>query len=287
MKAFFIIILFSIPGFSFSQKVELTSSIDKNVIFIGEQLQLTLKAIIPKDLTVEWPRVDSILHFEVISKSTPDSQLNANTLILTEVITLTSWDSGRWQLPSFSIAGSKKTKTITVDVTFSPFDPEQDYHDVKDILEVPKPARSTWHWYLIGAILLLLLFILLFPSRKVKKQTTEFVADETVFKQSLSRIEKLKKDPPADAKILYTELIEIFREYLFKRKGIQSHSKTSDDLSIQMGALNLELGTFKPLAQTLQLSDLVKFAQLKTASGENDTSIETIKQSIIAIENIK
>ncbi len=287
MKAFFIIIFFSISQFSFAQKVELTSSIDKNVIFIGEQLQLTLKVVIPKDLTVEWPRVDSILHFEVISKSKPDSQLNANTLILTEVITLTSWDSGRWQLPSFSIAGSKKTKRITVDVTFSPFDPEQDYHDVKDILEVPGPGRSTWHWYLVGAILLLLLFILLFPSRKVKKQSTEFVADETIFKQSLLRIEKLKKDPPGDAKALYTELIDIFREYLFKRKGIQSHSKTSDDLSIQIAALNLEPATFQLVVQTLRLSDLAKFAQLKPGSGENDSSIETIKQSIIAIENLK
>ena len=287
MKGFFLLILVFIGPLGFSQKVELSASIDKNVIFIGEQLKLTLKAVIPRDVNLEWPKVDSISHFEVIARSKPDSQLNANTLILTEVITLTSWDSGRWQLPPFAITGSNKTKPITVDVTFSPFNPEQDYHDVKDILEAPKPLRSNWYWYVIGAILLLLLFVLLFPGKKVKKPTEEFVADETIYKQSLARIEKLKKDPPADAKVLYTELVDIFREYLFKRKGIQSHSKTTDDLSIQVSALGLAVNVFQPLVQTLRLSDMVKFARLLPAQSDIDSSIETIKQSIIEIENLK
>ena len=88
-------------------------------------------------------------------------------------------------------------------------------------------------------------------------------------------------------KLLYTELVSIFRDYLAKRKNIQSHSKTTDDLSIQIAALQLPIEMYQPLVQTLRLSDLVKFAQFKPGKNEEQDSIETIKQSIIAIEGLK
>ena len=176
-----------------AQKINLSASVDKTSIFIGEQLQLTVKATFPKDQTIEWLKVDSLPHFEVLSQSKPDSQLAGNDLIVTQVITLTSWDSGRWQIPSFSMAGSNKTAPLPINVTFSVFNPAQDYHDVKDILYVQKPEQQKWHWYVIGAILLILLFVLLFPGRKKKQPDATPVTDETIFKKSLARIEAFTK----------------------------------------------------------------------------------------------
>lgn len=287
MKAFLFSLSFFLNVWAGAQKVNLSASVDKASIFIGEQLQLTLKAAFPKEQTVEWLTVDSLLHFEVLSLAKPDSQLSGNDLIITQVVTLTSWDSGRWQIPSFSMAGSNKTAPLPINVTFSAFNPAQDYHDVKDILEVQKPEASKWHWYVIGAILLILLFVLLFPARKKKHPDAKPVTDETIFKKSLTSIEALQKNPPTDAKLLYTELISIFRDYLAKRKNIQSHSKTTDDLSIQIAALQLPIEMYQPLVQTLRLSDLVKFAQFKPGKNEELDSIETIKQSIITIEGLK
>lgn len=270
-----------------AQKVSLTVESDKERILIGEQFRLTLQATMPREHIVDWPRVDSIPHFEILSASKLDSQPNGEELILKQTLIITSWDSGRWNIPSFSLEGARKTKPIAVDVVFSNFDPKQPYHDVKDIIEVQKPHKSVWYWYLIGAILLLLLLLLLFPGKKKKPEVKEFIPDEGIYKQSLARLEKLKQQGESDPKVFYTELVDIFRVYLHKRKGIQSFSKTTDDLGVQMGQLQLPNTIFQPLLQTLRLSDFVKFARFVPTKEENKTSIDIIRQSIVAIENAK
>ena len=81
-------------------------------------------------------------------------------------------------------------------------------------------------------------------------------------------------------------MIRIFRDYLHRRRNIYSFSKTTDDLSLQMQKLNMDREHYADLVQTLRLSDLVKFARYQPANAENETSIDTIKQSIITIENL-
>jgi hypothetical protein len=55
-------------------------------------------------------------------------------------------------IPSFVFAEGIVTDSIPVDVVFSEFNPEQDYHDIKDIIEVTpqKKKDKQWWWYLIG-----------------------------------------------------------------------------------------------------------------------------------------
>jgi hypothetical protein len=271
----------------YAQKITVSASSDKNRIVIGEQIRLTLQAVVPRDEVIDWPRIDSIRHFEVLEASKLDSQLSGEELLLKQTLTLTSWDSGRWQIPSFAIVGSHRTKPIVVDVGFSPFDRKQPYHDIKDIIEVERPGESYWYWYLIGAVLLIALVLLLFPGKKKEAPSTEFVADEGIYKQSLARLEKLKGAADGDPKVFHTELVDIFREYLHKRKGIQSFYKTTDDLGVQIGQLQLSKTVYQSLLQTLRLSDLVKFARFQPTVEENKTSVDMIKQSITAIENTK
>lgn len=264
-----------------TQKTNVNVAVDRNQILIGELFTLTIEAVVPN--AGYWPAIDTLPHFEIM-QSKIDSQQSGNKLKIKHTLTLTSWDSGRWNLPSIAISGLSRTKPIPITVSFSsPFDPNQDYHDVKDIMEVERPVRETWFWYLIGLLLLLVLFVLLFPTKK-KKQDVGFVSDEGIYRQSLKRLEKLKQQPPAEPKQFYTELIIIFRDYLYKRKGIQSHAQTTDDLSHQMKKLNLDDTIYRPLVQTLQLSDLVKFAKFEPIKGDNEKALETIRQSITAIE---
>ena len=151
-------------------------------------------------------------------------------------------------------------------------------------MEGERPARETWLWYLVGLLLLLVLFVLLFPRKKKKVDDGTFVPDEGIYRESLKKLDKLKQQPPAEPKLYYTELIAIFRDYLYKRKGIQSHAQTTDDLSQQLKKLRLEDTVFRPLVQTLQLSDLVKFAKFEPVKGDNEKALDTIRQSIIDIE---
>ena len=263
-----------------AQKTVVAATVDKNSIYIGEQIKLTLETDLSES---SFKEIDSIPHFEIVEKSKIDSQLSNNKILLKQTYTLTSFDSGKWLL---SLEGVQiKSKPISITVTFSPFDPKQEYHDIKDIINVQKPKRTTWYWYLIGAILLLLLFILFFPKNKKEKKVLP-VEDKDAYKKAIAQIEKLRKEKAyeGEPKIFYTQLTDVFRRYLSQRKGIQSATKTTDDLAIQIRSLGLNESIYTGLLQTLRLSDAVKFAKFNPGVVVNETALNTIKNSIQQIE---
>ncbi|HEU4472773.1 MAG TPA: hypothetical protein VFR58_16880 [Flavisolibacter sp.] len=265
---------------------DIKATADKEQILIGEPFRLLLQAGMEEGSGGDWFTIDSIRHFEILEKGRIDTQRNGRSLFVTQVLTLTSWDSGRWNIPPF-VLGRFQTEPVSINVVFSPspFDINQPYHDIKDIIEVDKPKESKWHWYLIGIAVLIILFILFFPKEK-KKPRPDFVPEEGAYKKALRKLDQLKENPPADVKSFYTQLVDVFREYLQKRRNIQSFSKTTDDLAIQVEKLALDREGYYSLVQALRQSDMAKFARYEPGSEENLAALETIRQSIITIEKL-
>ena len=261
------------------------ASADKSKILLGEPFDLVVGARFINEADINFFSIDSLPHFEVLQKSKIDTERAERNIVLTQRITLTSFDSGRWQIPSFSLAGGQlKTKPIIIDVVFSsPFDPKKEYHDVKEILSVKKPAEPTWYWWVIGAVLLLLLFILLFPRKKKPK---EEALDANAYRTAILDLQKLKKEDISekDVKAFYVRLVDIFRKYLHTGKGLQSFSQTTDDLALQILKLNLTSDKYNELVQTLKLSDAVKYAKFTPGQEENNHSLEVVRKCIDAIE---
>lgn len=274
----------------FAQKdISASVSADKTSILIGEPLQITLQATFSNAHVPSFFKIDSLLHFEILNQSKIDTQTAAGQTILKQVITLTSWDSGAWAIPAFSIPAAKEasTKPLPVNVTFTPIPPDQDYHEVKDIIEVAKPPRKTWYWYVIGAALLVLLVLLLFPKRKKENVPDAIIIKESAYKEALKELDALKGKSAAEENEYFTALIHIFRTYVQQRHGIHSFQQTTGELSLQLQQLQLPYEVLKKLVQTLELSDFVKFAQYKVASGERENAWDEIKRSIIVIEQLK
>jgi hypothetical protein len=286
MKKVFLLLILSITFLSiaFSQGLPVSATVDKQKILIGEQVQLYLKAVITKPGPFRWFVVDTFPHFEILQQSKIDSQQTSEGLFLQQTITLTSWDSGRWAIPPFAFANNK-TKPVLVTVGYTQMDPNQPYNDIKDIIEVQKPFASNWYWYLVGIAVLIALFLLFFPPKEEKSIVTTPVLTEDAYKAALRRLEKINSTD--EAKYLYTELVDIFRDYLHNRKNIQSFSKTTDDLSVQMRQLQLHNEQYNQLVQTLRMSDMVKFAKYQPQTKENEEAISVIEKNIITIENLK
>ncbi|MEO6069033.1 MAG: hypothetical protein ABIN57_03165 [Chitinophagaceae bacterium] len=258
----------------------------KEKIVIGEPFNVLVQTTFGKGTLAKWITIDTIPHFEILSKSKIDTQAVGNNITLKQNLTVTSWDSGRWQLQVFSSSQlTSRAKPLMVSVSFSPFDVTQDYHDVKDILDVKKPERITWYWYLIGAALLLVLLALLFPKSKKGKEIV--VSPEDAYKEAMVKLNALENKKEEDPKLFYTSLIDIFRTYVMQSKGIHSFQKTTDDLSIQMKNLQLPSEDYNALVQVLRLSDVVKFARFTPADSEKVASVAQIKKSILLIQNIK
>ena len=260
------------------------ATVDKGRILIGEPIQLTIEAYLSPELIKKFIDIDSIEHFEFIEKPIIDSSDNKSGWNIKGLYKITSFDSGHWIIPSFVLSPGVKTDTIPIDVVFSDFDPKQDYHDIKDILEVNPPKNKThWWWYAVaGAVLLGLL--LLYLLRKKKPQPVSVLKVHIYpYKEAIKQLDQLAKENP-EAKQYHSKLTDIFRLYVFRRKGILSLQKTTEDLIWQLKNLNLDKEQFDKLSQSLRLSDFVKFAKFVPSGSENGNCFQEIKNSILTIE---
>jgi len=178
------------------------------------------------------------------------------------------------------------TDSIAVDVGFSPFDPNQDYHDIKDVIDVQvkEKKEETWYWY-AAASALLVAAIIYFLVRKKKKPVAKIPFVDP-YKEARQELEKLVKEN-LTSKPFYTRLVDIFRLYISRRKGIASLQKTADDLVVQLRSLKLPAEEFNRLAQSLRLSDFVKFAKFEPAESDKNDSFKTIKDFIENIEKME
>lgn len=281
MKVFFTCCFLLVSFLLQAQVINL--SYDKKQILLGEQIGVGVKVFVDKGVTLDNFPLDTLPHFEVLQSSKIDTTVVGTALQLTQNLLITSWDSGRWSLPTV-IAGGRPAKPVAIDVLYtSPWNPAQPYHDIKGIVPVKAPVRVTWWWYLIGLAVLTALFLLFFPKGKKEKQETEL--DKAAYQKAMAQLQKLEKQTAADAKVFYTDLINIFRTYLKSAKGIQSFSKTTDDLSIQLQTQKLPAAEYNSLLQSLRLSDLVKFAAYQPDERMNNESLNIIKQSITTIEH--
>lgn len=276
------LLLLSFCGNAFSQVISLTSSADKQRIVIGEPVLLKIEAVIPVNQLIDWIEVDTLPHFEILNRSGVDSSTSFNGLKISQSITITSWDSGSWNIPSLSLLNAK-SKPIPIDVGYSPMDPGQPYHDIKDIMDVPIPEQPEWYWYILAIALLLVLFLLFFPKSKEKGMVKKPMEDP--YRKAMQRLSAI--DPSAEDKKFYTELVNIYREYLFNKKDIQSYTKTTEDFVLQLKEVGLNQDDYTAVVQVLRMSDLVKFAKFSPNANDKQDSVRIIKENIARIENRK
>lgn len=282
MKSTLLFCLLLIANFLPAQEVKF--SFDKTNILLGEPIKMTIDAVIGAGQNSDLFSIDTLPHFEVLNQGKIDTSMESGGLRLKQLVVITSWDSGSWQLPA-TIRNGQATQPVTIEVRYtSPWDPRQPYHDIKGIAPVKAPGRSTWWWYVIGLAVLIALFLLFFPEEKKEKGTVKL--DSNAYKKAMQALENLEKQEVASSnpKLYYTELINIFKTYLKGAKGMQSFSKTTDDLSIQLQSLKMPQADYTNLVQRLRLSDLVKFAQYIPDRQVNVDALHTIKESINTIE---
>jgi hypothetical protein len=283
MKGYILLVLvLSLSFFAVAQRA--VATVDKQKILIGEQFHLRLQANFNKGEPLDFFEVDTIPRFDILDRSGIDTSKFNDGVALVQNLTVTSWDSGKIQIAPFSL-GRYQTKLLTITVAYSPspFDTTQPYHDIHDIMEVKRPSENTWYWYLIGLLILILLFLLFFPKGKPRAKG-EFVSDEGAYKKALRRLDALQKKQSTDNKVFYTELVQVFREYLNRRKNIYSFSKTTEDLSRQVKTLDLDRELYQHLVQTLMVSDFVKYAKYQASDEERRSSLGSIRETIVSIE---
>jgi hypothetical protein len=136
------LILFLATWVQAQSKTTVKARSDKQQILIGEQIILTLEADIPENEPIRFFDLDSIPHFEILSKEKIDTSNTGYGTVLKQVIHLTSFDSGHWVIPQLQLGTQALTDSLPIDVGYTAsFDPNKPYHDIRDIIEV-KPEEK-------------------------------------------------------------------------------------------------------------------------------------------------
>ena len=282
-----IIFLLAVHSFLTAQ-VYVKASVDKNKVVIGEPITLTLEAYIPLGQPVIWFPLDTIPHFEFLKKPAPDTVESIEGKKITQVLTITSFDSGQWEIPQLELKVLKQsyyTDTSMIDVGFIPFDREADYRDIKGIIEVNNPDAKYIPW-VIGAAVLISLAMVIYLLRK-RKTVTEIVKKQpqqlSPYEEAMRALAELrKKGLPQNGQVkwYYTELNDILRVFVFRKLNITTLEKTNEELILQLRELNLSRDSFTRLAQALRMSDSVKFAKYQPGSDDNQKNYEIIQSAI-------
>lgn len=258
---------------------------DRQRILIGEPIQLTLQADIPETAPIRFFRIDTLPHFEILNRGKIDTSNTGEGTRLLQQISITSFDSGSWMLPPLPLGDSLFSDSIPVEVGYSPYSPEQPYHDIKDIIsEKPKEDESTpWWWYAAGAALVILLVFLFVFTRKKSPPPAAPVVQRDPYAEALQAMEPLRS-LSGDGKEWFTQLVNIFRLYADERKGIRSLQQTSEDLIRQLSSQSLSAETYQRLSQALRLSDFVKFARYQPETVDREQAWQAFNLAIRELE---
>ena len=275
------------------------TSVSNNSILLGEQFQLKIETVFGgAAYRLNWINLpDSLQHFELIEKSKADSNYTNDQLTgVTQKFTLTSFDSGKWNLPvaRVNIDPVKDDTTynffsdsIPINVSFSVSDTTAQLRDIKPLYEV-SDKWPLWYWIAGGVSILILIALLvwLFRYWKKKRSTVGFKSKNNPFDEAMQQLDALKKynlSDASDIKLFHLKLVAIFTGFLTANYNANHLNKTTGDLLIVLKSLEASAETVTKMASSLRSADAVKFAKYQPAPGDSENCLQVIKETIIRL----
>lgn len=294
MKTALLWIIAIISTLSLNAQVLVKASVDKDAILIGEPVKLLLDARMPLGSQVNWFRLDTIPNFEFLDKGKVDTIEGVDGKKVQQVITLTSYDSGYRVIPPLTLKIGNTvyaTDSVGVTVNYTPYNPDADYRDIKEIEEVPNPKPGAIPW-IIGAVTLIALaaIVWLLMAKKKKEVPVVVKAPElTPYDEAINALDalRLKGWPqPSESKLFYTQLNDVLRIFVMRKLKISSLEKTNDELTKALIILKPDAEQFRQMAHALQIADFVKFAKYTPGDAENEQNFNSIRSAITILNNL-
>jgi hypothetical protein len=268
-------------------QVNVRSNIDRDNILIGETLLLTVEAYTPIGANVVWFNADTIPHFEILKNEKLDTVQNIDAKKLSQHFELTSFDSGQQYIPPFEIVVDNQsyfTDSIPITVSFAAFDPNEDYRDIKDIIEVKNPSVDHLQW-IIGALAIVSLAIIALLWRRkrsataVKQQQRPALSPYEEAMKALAQL-ALKNVNNGEVKSYYSQMNDILRKYVSRKFSVATFERTNEELIIELSGKGIPKDAFISLAQSLRMSDIVKFAKYLPSEEDNKNNLTIVTSSI-------
>ena len=293
LNILFLIIIFQV-GNVFSQNPNVSVNLDTNAILIGDQVNLNIQFLSPKQYNVLWPDIKDTLtaNIEIVERTPIDTVYSDNNdnIILSQKLTLTSFDTGNYILPQMefryhapddtiqnvilSESLMLKVNTINVDTTKA-------IKPIKAPLEAPYTFKEIYPWVLGGIGIIAAIIFLIYYLRKRKKNEPVFklkpkpkIPAHVIALDELDKLRRKKLWQTGNVKGFYTDLTDIVRIYIEGRFGIDAMEMTTFEIKANIKNVDqIPKENKEKLYNTLVLADLVKFAKEKPLPDDNESSM--------------
>jgi hypothetical protein len=269
-------------------------SVSRDRIMLGEQFELTVKLDAGPRVSVVFPVLpDSINHLEVVKRGRVDSVRTGERVSYTQVLTLTGFEPGQWNIPAviFKVNGKNvRSDSARMNVMAVPLR-GKDYNDIKEIKDVEDNGID-WSRILIGlagALVIALLAYYWWKRRKDRPVVAAPVSRSTAYDEAIEALKKLKKegaDQKGEMKLYYSGLYDIFRIYFSRISGKPAMQYTTDDMILAMKDM-FTPPTFSSVAEVFRIADAVKFARYGSQVQESSEAWERIRAGIDEINRQK
>mgnify|MGYP003547000218 FL=1 len=293
---FAITMILSIDNHCFAQNIYANGSIDRDSIFAGQPFNYKLEVKAPNDYIIDWTDTKDTLSnsIEVVRISDiTKTEVGGNEVILTQTLTLTSFDTGYIEIPRIGVKYSESTSDTAKQMCFTKYmdiyvepisiDTTAAYKPIIMPIKQNITVGETFP-YLAGAIVLAgLIFLAIYLIKRSKKKV--YIEEEEIkpqippiitAREKLTQLKESNLWQSGKSKEYYTDLTDIVREYLEGQFNIDAIEMTSDEILNEVKTLQMDKLIFNKLEHTLITADLVKFAKANPDSSQNETSFNDI-----------
>ena len=268
-------------------QLPLETKVDTTAIKIGEPIQYSIQALIPKNSKVLFPESETLGALEVLDAHPVDTVQKDNFFELTKKYDLTQFDEGSYTIPSLTVLVDSKpyytdsihiqVQNVVVDTLKTPL------YDIKSISKTGAAPSTGWY-YLAFLILAILIGIAVyfFIKKRQDKNLTEDDKYNTPFEKAVTKLKQLEEKQNwtrGDAKPYYSEMTDIARAFIEDTFGISARELTTfETITILKNTLRdkeikIDPKVIKEFKRVLDTADLVKFA--KSQPTENEITGDT------------
>ena len=305
MKKLCFILLFCMMSFigiqCDAQVTFLRGRTDADTIVIGQPFDYQLSLTIPKDYFVEWKQFGDTLSKSIDVINVEDIKTtainNSDNVIMTQNLTLTSFDTGYVYVPEIAITYSKSLQdsiryTLRTDekelyVTTVAVDTTEAFRPIKGVMRQGFTAKEEFPWVALAIIIAGVVYLIIYLKKH--KKTKEVVVEEKkkptipAIITARAKLAEMKDNEvwnTPKTKDYYTDLTDIAREYLEGQFEIDAIEMTTDEIMEAVNQLSLSNLTKSKLQDTLTTADLVKFAKANPSAEQNKQSFSDINNFV-------
>lgn len=217
-----------------------------------------------------------------------------NIVQLTRKYYIQAFDSGTYTIPGIMyIEGHDTVMSGPVSMKVLPVDVSQleDVHPDADVLNperrwydfIPDFITDYWVWWLIGLLVIAggICAALIFTRKiEVRMPRKAPVPPDRIAMRKLAKLRESKLCENGREKEYYTRLVDILREYLQKRFGINAMEMTSTQILNAVRNNPTASLSKQNIKDIVSIADFVKFAQVRPMPDDNAAAMRSALQFV-------